>query len=101
MPAFRPSSEPSSALDSLVPFLHGIHVRGFDQSYPSGHTLRTALVAATAWRLRPRLAPLLALWLAAAAALLVAGGWHVPSDVAGGLLLAGFLVAAAPRPIAP
>jgi membrane-associated phospholipid phosphatase len=72
------------------PELHrdGVHVLGFDASWPSGHMLRCALVAAAfavAW---PRLRPVLGLWLAAVAVLLELAGFHTPTDVLGGLLLA-------------
>ncbi|MGH3009168.1 MAG: phosphatase PAP2 family protein [Gaiellaceae bacterium] len=65
----------------------GVHVTAFDSSWPSGHALRCALVAAvlaTAW---PRLREALAAWLVAAVVLLVLAGFHTPTDVAGGLLL--------------
>ena len=70
---------PAGALPRILPF---------DQSYPSGHTLRAALMAAcvcAVWR-RAR-GPLFA-WAFAVPALLVVGGWHTPTDVVGGTLLA-------------
>lgn len=69
-------------------YREGVHAVAFDNSWPSGHTLRCALVAvvlAAAW---PRLRVALVAWLAAALALLVLAGFHTPTDVAGGLLLA-------------
>ena len=78
-------------------YADSIHLGGFDHSYPSGHMLRSALVAALAWRLAPRAAPYALALAAVSAVMLVVGGWHTPSDVAGALILAGFLVAAAPR----
>lgn len=66
----------------------GVHVAAFDSSWPSGHALRCALVAAVLAAAWPRLRGLLAAWLAAAVVLLVAAGFHTPTDVAGGLLLA-------------
>jgi membrane-associated phospholipid phosphatase len=69
----------------------GVHAVAYDASWPSGHTLRAAIVAgalAAAW---PRARPWLAIWLATAVALLVAAGFHTPTDVAGGLLLAALL----------
>ena len=69
----------------------GVHAVAFDGSWPSGHTLRCALVAVALGTLWPRARPLLAAWLAAAVALLVAIGAHTPSDLAGGLLLAALL----------
>ncbi|HJU35815.1 MAG TPA: phosphatase PAP2 family protein [Gaiellaceae bacterium] len=69
-------------------YRHGVHLTGLDMSWPSGHALRCALVAvalAAAW---PRLRVPLAIWLAAAVVLLELAGFHAPTDVAGGLLLA-------------
>ena len=66
----------------------GVHLVAFDSSWPSGHALRCAIVAAaiaTAW---PRSRVVLALWLVAVAVLLELAGFHTPTDVAGGLLLA-------------
>ncbi|HEY3577235.1 MAG TPA: phosphatase PAP2 family protein [Gaiellaceae bacterium] len=67
---------------------HGVHLVGFDASWPSGHALRCALVAgalATAW---PRLRIPLAIWLVAVIVLLALAGFHTPTDIVGGLLLA-------------
>jgi membrane-associated phospholipid phosphatase len=64
------------------------HLVGFDTSWPSGHALRCALVAsalAAAW---PRLRVPLAIWLAAVVVLLELAGFHTPTDLVGGLLLA-------------
>lgn len=69
-------------------YRHGVHVPSFDASWPSGHTLRTALVAGALGAALPRLRPLLALWWATVLVLLVVAGWHAPSDLAGGVLLA-------------
>jgi membrane-associated phospholipid phosphatase len=69
-------------------YRHGVHLIGFDASWPSGHALRCALVAgavATAW---PRLRIPLTIWLVAVVALLELAGFHTPTDLAGGLLLA-------------
>ncbi|HEX6952648.1 MAG TPA: phosphatase PAP2 family protein [Gaiellaceae bacterium] len=66
----------------------GVHLVGFDASWPSGHALRCALVTgafASAW---PRLRTPLAVWLAAAVVLLELAGFHTPTDLVGGLLLA-------------
>ncbi|HZC30218.1 MAG TPA: hypothetical protein VE261_01790, partial [Gaiellaceae bacterium] len=63
----------------------GIHLVAFDHSYPSGHTIR-AVVLAAAW---PPARP----WAVAAIAMLEIGGFHVPTDIAGGLLLAAALLA--------
>ena len=65
---------------------HGIHLAAFDHSYPSGHTLRAVVLAAAigrgwAWA-----------WAAAAIVLLELGGFHVPTDIVGGMLLAALLL---------
>lgn len=59
---------------------HGLHLAAFDHAYPSGHTIRAVVIAA-AW---PAARP----WAAAAIVLLELGGFHVPTDIVGGLLLA-------------
>jgi membrane-associated phospholipid phosphatase len=69
-------------------YRHGVHLVGFDSSWPSGHALRCALVAgalAAAW---PRLRVVLAIWLVAVVVLLELAGFHTLTDVVGGLLLA-------------
>ena len=68
----------------------GVHITAFDSSWPSGHALRCALVAAvlaTAW---PRLRVPMAAWLVTSVVLLEVAGFHAPTDIAGGLLLALF-----------
>lgn len=69
-------------------YRNGIHLIGFDTSWPSGHVLRCALVAAVLGAAWPRLRGLLVAWLAAAVALTELAGFHTPTDVVGGLLLA-------------
>ena len=69
-------------------YRHGVHLVGFDASWPSGHALRCALAAgalAAAW---PRLRIPLAIWLVAVVVLLELAGFHTPTDLVGGLLLA-------------
>jgi membrane-associated phospholipid phosphatase len=74
---------------------HGEHLSGFDASYPSGHTMRTVLLAvAVAWAW-PRLTFVAGAWVVSSLVLIELGGQHVPSDIAGGLLLAGALLATA------
>jgi membrane-associated phospholipid phosphatase len=75
------------------PDLHqgALHLVDFDQSLPSGHTIRSLLVAAALARAFPRVAPWAWAWAASVWILLVAQGWHVPTDVAAGLLLASAL----------
>ena len=71
------------------PLYHdGLHIVAFDDSWPSGHTLRAAIAAAALAVAWPRLRPLLALWLVAVMALLELAGFHAPTDILGGLLLA-------------
>jgi membrane-associated phospholipid phosphatase len=72
----------------------GSHIVGFDSSWPSGHTLRCALVVAALAVAWPRLRWGLGLWFVAAAVLLELAGFHTPTDVLGGLLLATLTVAA-------
>jgi membrane-associated phospholipid phosphatase len=67
---------------------HGVHLVAFDTSWPSGHALRSAIVAAAIAAAWPRLRGLPGLWLVAAIALLELAGFHTPTDIAGGLLLA-------------
>ena len=72
---------------------HGVHVASFDHSYPSGHALRAAIVAAAVtWTWR-RAWPAL-VWALGVPFALVAIGAHTPSDVVGGLLAAFALIAA-------
>jgi membrane-associated phospholipid phosphatase len=66
----------------------GVHLVAFDSSWPSGHALRCALVAAALAAAWPRLRIPLGTWLAAVVVLLELAGFHTPTDVAGGLLLA-------------
>ena len=61
-----------------------LHISAFDSSFPSGHTLRTILVAAAVW---PSLRGWAVAWAAASIVLLQLAGWHTPTDVLGGLLL--------------
>jgi membrane-associated phospholipid phosphatase len=66
-------------------YAHGRHVTGFDHSLPSGHTMRSLVVAyslAALWR-RGRYAYAWALTVPVA---LVALGDHTPTDVVAGLL---------------
>ncbi|HUZ97768.1 MAG TPA: phosphatase PAP2 family protein [Gaiellaceae bacterium] len=73
-------------------FAHGVHLASFDSSYPSGHTIRTVLVAcAVAWAW-PRLARWAIAWAVCSLALIELGGQHVPSDIVGGLLVAAALL---------
>jgi len=68
------------------------HVTGFDHALPSGHTLRSALIAALVLSLWQRAGRAVAAWAASVSILLVVAGWHTPTDVAAGLLLAAACV---------
>lgn len=57
------------------------HIRGFDSSFPSGHTLRTVIVAAAFAQ------PWAAVWALASIVLLQLAGWHTPTDIVGGIVL--------------
>jgi membrane-associated phospholipid phosphatase len=72
------------------PLLHhdGAPLLVFQSSWPSGHTVRSFLLAATIAAAWPAAGRWVALWAAASLVLLELDGWHVPTDIAGGLLLA-------------
>jgi membrane-associated phospholipid phosphatase len=64
------------------------HIAAFDSSFPSGHALRTVIVAAAvAWRW-PRARAVALAWAIASLVLIQLAGWHTPTDIAGGVLLA-------------
>lgn len=67
---------------------HGHALVAFQSSFPSGHTLRSVLLAAAVAAVWPFALRWVAAWAAASLVLLELGGIHVPSDIAGGLLLA-------------
>jgi membrane-associated phospholipid phosphatase len=82
------------------PLYHdGVHLVAFDSSFPSGHTLRSLVVAAAVAAAWPRARWAVAAWAASSLLLLELAGHHVPSDIAGGVVLAGFVLGAlAPLP---
>ena len=80
---------PLSAISHGVP----VHLSGFDASYPSGHTLRSILLAGLVIALWPRARRPALVWAAVALPLLLVAGFHTPSDIVGGALLAGLLLA--------
>ena len=67
---------------------HGRPLFAFASSFPSGHTLRSMLLAALICAVRPGARLWAALWVVASLALLELDGFHVPTDIAGGALLA-------------
>ena len=71
---------------------HGVHLVAYDNSYPSGHTLRTVIVAAAVAAAFPALRAWAWLWAIASLALIELAGYHVPADIAGGLLLVALLL---------
>jgi membrane-associated phospholipid phosphatase len=73
----------------------GVRVTDFDHSFPSGHAARGLLAAAVCALVWPRARALAALWAAFLLPALVVAGFHTPSDVAGGAVLASLLAAAA------
>jgi membrane-associated phospholipid phosphatase len=66
----------------------GAPLWAFQSSWPSGHTLRSVLLALTVAAVWPRTSRWIAAWVAASLVLLEVDGFHVPTDIAGGLLLA-------------
>ena len=73
---------------------HGQALVAFESSFPSGHTLRAVLLAAVATTVWPAAGRWFVLWAAATLVLLEVAGFHVPSDIAGGLVLALLIVVA-------
>jgi membrane-associated phospholipid phosphatase len=76
-------------------FKHHVHVASFDNSLPSGHTIRSLVVAAgltLAWR-RGVAAYL---WAAGVLVALVVSGAHTPTDVLAGLFVGMLLAGWAP-----
>jgi membrane-associated phospholipid phosphatase len=65
------------------------HITPFDSSFPSGHALRTVIVAAVvAWRW-PRARHGAVAWAIVSLVLIQLTGWHTPTDIVGGVILAG------------
>jgi membrane-associated phospholipid phosphatase len=79
------------------PLLHagGHAVPAFESSFPSGHTLRSVLLVALVAAAWPSARRWVVLWAAATLVLLEVEGYHVPTDIAGGLLLALLVILAA------
>jgi membrane-associated phospholipid phosphatase len=70
-------------------------VTAFGSSFPSGHALRSVLLVAIVAAAWPSARRWLVAWAAATLVLLEIDGFHVPSDIAGGLLVAPLLITAA------
>ena len=62
------------------------HLESFDHSFPSGHAMRAVLVASLVLYVWRRLGLVAGAWALILPLCLVASSWHVPSDVAGGVL---------------
>jgi membrane-associated phospholipid phosphatase len=75
---------------------HGMRVPvpSFHESFPSGHTIRAVLVASFVVLLWPAARRPAAVWAVLTLAFLVVTAAHTPSDVLGGLLVAGVLLLA-------
>jgi len=78
-------------------YFHGLHVSGLDHSLPSGHTLRS-LVVATALAATWRWGSAALVWAATIPFALVALGDHTPTDVVAGILAFTALYAAFREP---
>jgi membrane-associated phospholipid phosphatase len=65
-----------------------LHIAPYDSSFPSGHALRTVIVAAAIAWTWPRARGLAVAWAIASVFLLQLAGWHTPTDLAGGVILA-------------
>jgi membrane-associated phospholipid phosphatase len=57
-----------------------------DSSFPSGHMLRAILLTGAMSALWPWLRQPLGWWCAAVAVCLLVSGWHLPTDIVGGIL---------------
>jgi membrane-associated phospholipid phosphatase len=69
------------------------HITAFDSSFPSGHALRTVIVAAAVtWRW-PHARIFAITWAITSIVLLQFAGWHTPTDLAGGVVLGGLALA--------
>lgn len=68
------------------------HIASFDHSFPSGHAMRTVLVAALVAYVWKRFGRALAIWVLVVPICLVAASWHVPSDVIGGVVFGALVV---------
>jgi len=81
-----------ATLDRPALYDGAFHIKPFDSSFPSGHALRTVLVAVALW---PLAGYAVVAWVVASIGLLLLAGWHTPSDLAGGVVLGALGAAAA------
>ena len=81
------------------PALHdgSFHIASFDSSFPSGHALRTVIVAGAIASIRLRAGRFAAAWAIASIVLLLLAGWHTPTDLAGGVVLGALALLGARR----
>ena len=63
------------------------HLGAFDSSFPSGHALRTVIVAGAVAAVWPGMRLWVGAWALSSVVLLQLAGWHTPTDLAGGLLV--------------
>jgi membrane-associated phospholipid phosphatase len=69
-----------------------IHVIAFDDSLPSGHALRSAILVAAIAVTWQRYGPVALAWAVTVPPLLLLAGWHTPTDIVAGSVLALLLV---------
>jgi len=81
------------------PALHdgSFHIAAFDSSFPSGHALRTVIVAGAIASIRPGVGRVAAAWAIASIVLLLLAGWHTPTDLLAGVLLGALALLGARR----
>jgi membrane-associated phospholipid phosphatase len=73
-----------------------VHVVAFDNSLPSGHTIRSLVLAGAVALALPAFGRLMFVWAFGVLVALVVGGAHTPTDVAAGVLVAAVLTCWAP-----
>jgi len=81
-----------AALTRPALYANGVHLVGFDNAFPSGHTIRAVLVAATIAVAWPAARIWVAAWAGIAVVLTELAGFHTPTDILGGLLVAALLI---------
>lgn len=73
-----------------------VHVAAFDSSLPSGHTIRSLVVAGAVTLAAPRIGRAAFVWACGVLVALVVGGAHTPTDVVAGVLAGVVLAGWAP-----